>query len=354
MSYERSYFHDATRHSGSYPADEALQIEGGYSPQLKRLMVKLAARLPYAEAEEVLAELAEVQVSDSTIWGQVQEVGKRAEAYLVEQAQQHAALPDPDEISRGIVSSTTNMGVSMDGAMFNVRGEGWKEAKIGCAFTFAPSAIQRSAKGDAPHEVVQADQISYVFHFGSPEPFGQRIWAEANRRGWMGARQKAVLGDGAPWIWNLATLHFSDSTHIVDWYHSKQHLWAAANLIHGVNSSAAAAFVEQHEDHLYCGQVDHITYAIEHANHTTSSDLNPYQRAANYFIVNQSRMQYAQFQQSHLPIGSGTVESGCKQFKARFTQSGMRWSHGGAVHLMPLRAAVMSKRFDDLWNAVCH
>jgi hypothetical protein len=65
-------------------------------------------------------------------------------------------------------------------------------------------------------------------------------------------------------------------------------------------------------------------------------------------------MNYAQFQQAKLPIGSGTVESGCKQFKARFAAAGMRWSRNGAIHLMPFRAAIMSQQFDHLWRAICH
>lgn len=50
-------------------------------------------------------------------------------------------------------------------------------------------------------------------------------------------------------------------------------------------------------------------------------------------------------------IGSGMVESGCKQFRARFTGSGMRWSRPGVERLLPVRAAILSRRFDQAWNA---
>ena len=36
-----------------------------------------------------------------------------------------------------------------------------------------------------------------------------------------------MFGDGAPWIWNQAALHFGASRQVVDWYHAKQHLAAA-------------------------------------------------------------------------------------------------------------------------------
>lgn len=356
MRYERSYFHDARQHTGRYPADEALGIHSYYSPQVKRLAVKLAALLPYAEAEELMAELAQINISDTTIWEQVQEVGAAAEAYLEQGAQQHSALPNLDEISAGITPSAVSLGVSMDGAKFNVRGEGWKEAKIGCVFTFAPTQPVSQTPGDTRRDIVQASDITYVIHFGSPEPFGQRVWAESDQRGWLAARQSVVLGDGAPWIWNLADLHFPTSTPVVDWYHAKQHLWEAAHLIYGITSPKAQTFVKRHEDHLYDGEVDRIARAILRAAHPASapSTAAGLRRAAHYFMENQSRMQFAQFQRDKLPIGSGTVESGCKQFKDRFTKAGMRWSHDGAVNLMPLRAAALSKRFDTLWAAVCH
>ena len=337
---------------GRCPADEAFEVNDAFSPGVKRWAVKLAALMPYAQAQDVLIDLAEVNMSDSTIWRCVQQVGECANDYLTEQAQQRTALPDPDQISTGIAPLAPPMGVSVDGAKFNVRGEGWKEAKVGCVFRFTPSGVWRPRDDGAPVEVVQASAISYVFHLGSPEPFGQLMWAEAERRGWLAARPTAALGDGAAWIWHLADFHFSGATAIVDWYHAKQHLWDAARLIYGADSPQARAFVTRHEANLYAGRVERIARALRRAAHPATRES--LQREATYFTENCARMQYRLFQAAKLPIGSGTVESGCKQFKARFAQAGMRWSRDGATHLMPWRAAVMSQQFDQLWHAVCH
>lgn len=62
-------------------------------------------------------------------------------------------------------------------------------------------------------------------------------------------------------------------------------------------------------------------------------------------------MQYHQFREEGYPIGSGTVESGIKQFKARLTSPGMRWSRPGAERMLVIRAAVLADTFDDLWTA---
>jgi len=60
-------------------------------------------------------------------------------------------------------------------------------------------------------------------------------------------------------------------------------------------------------------------------------------------------MQYLEVRDAGLPIGSGMVESGCKQFGARFNGAGMRWSRAGAERLLPIRAAILSQRFDEVW-----
>ncbi len=67
-------------------------------------------------------------------------------------------------------------------------------------------------------------------------PFATRVAREAVRRGFAQAARRAVLGDGAPWIWNLATEHFPDAVQILDRYHAKQHLSDVAKAIYGATS----------------------------------------------------------------------------------------------------------------------
>jgi hypothetical protein len=51
------------------------------------------------------------------------------------------------------------------------------------------------------------------------------------------------------------------------------------------------------------------------------------------------------------PVGSGTVESGIKQYKGRLTGPGMRWSRPGAEQMLVIRGSVMAQSFDTLWAA---
>ena len=71
---------------------------------------------------------------------------------------------------------------------------------------------------------------------------------------------------------------------------------------------------------------------------------------ATYFERHQRRMQYHQFREEGLPIGSGTVESGVKQFKQRLCGTGMRWDQDNANRMLVIRAVVLSNNFDALWK----
>ena len=72
---------------------------------------------------------------------------------------------------------------------------------------------------------------------------------------------------------------------------------------------------------------------------------------AGDFRTHHQRMHYLQMREEEWPIGRGMVESGAKQFKARFSGPGMRWSRQGAENLLPVRAAVLSGRFDQMGDA---
>ena len=75
---------------------------------------------------------------------------------------------------------------------------------------------------------------------------------------------------------------------------------------------------------------------------------------AGYFQTHHRRMQYMELREEGYVIGSGMVESGGKQFKARFCGPGMRWNRSGIERLIPIRAAILSECFDSAWQTAYH
>jgi hypothetical protein len=240
------------------------------------------------------------------------------------------------------------MGVALDGVLLHVREEGWKEAKVGCVFEVALASSQDAITHETV-ETAQAVHTSYVAHLGGPEVAGEMTWSEARRRGWEQAQDTLVLGDGAAWIWNQAALHFGTSRQVVDWYHAKQHLCAAAALLKPEGSVAFTRWLNSRETLLYQGHADKIADELEQSAALGRPNAEPLRTVAGYFRTHQRRMNYIELREEAWPIGSGMVESAAKQFKTRFCGPGMRWSRKGAVNLLPIRAALLSGRFDQMW-----
>jgi len=351
LPLERGYYYCETCHQGLFPLDRQLHVwDKHWSEQVARYAVWLSGLLEYEEAERVLNQIGQIPISDTSVWRRTQKWGEQFQAEETAQRAVATASPARGVPVAGEARDQPEKGVAMDGAQVHLRGEGWKELKVGCVFD-----IQLLPSEDPhTHEVLDlahAVNTSYVAHLGGPETFGELVWAEARRRGWTRARDSEVLGDGAPWIWNLAHTHFFDSRQGVDWYHGTEHLAHAADLLHGEGTPAAHQWRKAQETPLFEGHADQIAARLLQATAVHPATADGLRREAGYFQNNQARMQYQELREDGFPIGSGMVESGCKQFRARFNGPGMRWSRPCLERLIPIRAAIMSRRFDQVWQA---
>jgi hypothetical protein len=342
---------------GFFPLDEQLGVvEQHCSEQVAKQAVWLCGQVDDDFAEAVLSQIGGVHFSDTSIWRQQQRWGEHIRLNEALRAEAANALPLRGQVGPTAFRDPTNRGVALDGAMIFVRKEGWKELKAGCVFDIAlqPEIVKTSGETEwSVRNTNQAHAIntSYLGVLGGPEKFGQHLWAEALRRRMPQAHDSVVCGDGAPWIWNLALEHFGDSRQVVDWYHATQHLYKAAHLAFGEGSAEAIQQAKTLETPLYQGHATQVAETLREWADEVPSVAKELRSEAGYFETNQRRMQYLELREDGFPIGSGMVESGCKQFRARFNGPGMRWSREGAERMIPVRAAIMSDRFDQVWRA---
>jgi len=321
-----------------------------WSEQLAKEAVWLSGLVTFDQAAEIMTRVGQIPIAPSSVWQRSAKWGGQLQAVESQQRAVANALPARSEVVPGEVSSEQILGVAMDGAMVHVRQEGWKELKTGCIFEVEVRPTLDQASGETM-DLAHATNNSYVAHLGGTRIFGQQVWAEAKRRAWTQAHDSIALGDGAPWIWNLVSEHFSDSRQAVDWYHAKSHLSNAANVLHGEGSAEAKRWLQPHVTLLFQGHAERLADALADAAASAPSAAEALRREAGYFRDNYRRMQYMELREDGYPIGSGMVETGCKQFRARFTGSGMRWSRAGVERLLPVRASILSHRFDDAWQA---
>jgi|SRR5437660_2502099 len=131
------------------------------------------------------------------------------------------------------------------------------------------------------------------------EEFGRRLYAEAWRRGWARADKKVVLGDGSEWIWNQAALHFPDATHIVDLYHSREHLGTLAAKLYPQDEPAQKRWVIVEKDKLDDGKIEDLVASLRALETSHPGSAKDIETEANYFEGNKERMRYAKWSQCH-------------------------------------------------------
>src|SRR5262249_4317966 len=326
--------------SGVFPLDERLGLGSGvYSDELARQMVWLSGLLTFEQSAAVFERIAGRHIPGSSIWRAVNEHGERLRQHLENRAQQTKPerLVLPDERT----DQVQPQGVSLDGGMVNIRMEGWKEVKVGTVYDIEVRLERDSGTAELV-EMPHAVNIAYTAVLGEVAAFAPTLWQLAVQHGLPTAQEASVTADGAEWIWDLGGDYFPDSVQIVDWYHATHHLALAAQALWPDQPDKATAWLLQHTALLFQGQVHLIIRALDEAGLTDHS---------HYFHTHQRRMNYLEFREAGWPIGSGSVESEVKQYKARLSAAGMRWSRPGAQRMLVIRGAVLDNSFNSLWAA---
>lgn len=339
---------------GFFPLDEQLELrDPRFSESVLREMVWVSGQVSsYAAGEEVLQRIGHLTVSDSSIWRHVERWGKVIQSQEEARREKAHALPKREhaDFRRQVHRGPRRMGVSMDGTMVHIREEGWKELKVGCTFELEVRPTWRD-KTQEWEDLAHAVGNQYVGHLGGPEVFGQLLWSVAKAYGWEEAIDREVIGDGIAWIWNQSQEHFYDALSVVDWFHGIEHLADIAKCLHGDGTPAAQRWYRGAQKALYQGHALRIAQYVRKQAATHPAEVEMLEREAGYLEKHHRRMQYQEFREDGYVIGSGMIESGCKQFKARFCGPGMRWSRPGLERLIPIRAAVMGGCFDQVWAA---
>ncbi len=180
-----------------------------------------------------------------------------------------------------------------------------------------------------------------------PSEFAERVLRETRRRGFDQTPRRAVLGDGALWIWNLAEEHFPDAVQIVDRCHAKEYLSDVAKAISGVTSDLGTQWAHQRHAELDAGDLDAVRRALQ--PHASAHDEA--RKCSEYMERNRHRMRYPEFRAQGLCTSTGVVEAGCKvAIGTRLKRAGMHWTVAGANAIIALRCAKLSGRFEDFWE----
>lgn len=356
VAIRRAWYHCTACGHGFAPRDAQLGIAGqGMSAGLRKMCARAAAAVPFAAAARLVGELAGITVTGRRA-GRRAEADGRAAAAVIEaqaaamQARTLVPLPPAPPLPDLLYVAIDGTGVPVTTAEAEGRpGKGedgtarTREVKMAVAFTqTATDQDGRPARDPA--------SSSYVATFAPAAAFGTLMAAEARRRGASHIRQMVILGDGAAWIWNLASQHFPEATQVVDLYHAREHLHDLAKLLEFMLGDHKDDWLAARLAELDDGNIEAICAAAR-TFPLAGSKARDLATALGYFEHNAHRMSYAHFKKLGMFVGSGAVEAGCKAIVAqRCKLSGMRWTLPGAYGILTLRCLDASDRWEETWT----
>jgi len=195
----------------------------------------------------------------------------------------------------------------------------------------------------------------------------RQLHREAVQRGLGRAEQVLVIADGAAWIWNAVEDRFKDAHQRLDLWHADEHLWEVANDLYGKGTPEARNWVAPLLKQIRDDQTLHVIQSLGELKPQLTEVLQEkVQKQIDYFDNHRNRMNYKeiiearkardkgdvtpeQLLKAQTPLGSGAIESTCRQYQSRFKRTGQFWSTAGDEALMCLETFWRNDRWDHLY-----
>jgi hypothetical protein len=326
--------------------DDQLGLRPGeLSAEMESLTAMTGVQLPFEQSSQLFEELTLVSVSDHSVAKAAQSMGgevQKLEAEWVAQSEDEDWLQEQECLAE----RPQRLYGALDAAKVRVRGENpWRDMKVGVWFTTTAVPPQ------APDEEwdIEATDMTYYCDIDHAQAFGKLLWATGCQRQAQLAQELIFLGDGAEWIWNLVQEHYPEAVQIVDWFHATEYIAPVAKTAFS-EQDKRDAWIEQVRTNLWEGKLDAVITAFScFAGHKQAGEAAT--KAVTYFTNNRHRMDYPTYRAKGYQIGSGTVESGCKQIVTqRLKVAGAIWDLDNGIQTAKARGALLSNQWSTLKN----
>jgi len=352
-----------------FPADHLLGLAetGSCSPGVQEMAALAASKLPIAEASAVIERLTGVKLPRATLDREARRQGKRAEGkrrQMDEQLSQGAGSEQlVPELRCKVPLEPFTLVIELDAWNIRERNEEqWGRTeelrKAGeepewWHWVYGGTCFRLSQRVETPGGRSLILSRGTVMTRGGIHALKQQLWAEAMRHGLGQAKDVLVIGDAAVWIWNLTEDRFAGARQRLDPWHALQHLWAVAKALHPEDEAAAAAWIKPLKEKLLDSKAVEIIEELDSVLATLQdSRRKTVQAERNYLENNRERLDYTGAEERGEPLGSGAMESTCKQYQGRFHRSGQFWTTVGDEALMCLETFWRNARWSLLFPHV--
>lgn len=357
ITLSRAYYYCQSCAHGFCPRDHALGFgDSSLSPGVTRMISLVASAESFLKGAKLLSALAALNVSEKCVERTAKIIGS---AIATDEVVYVKEKPNP----------SNTMYVGVDGTGIPMRKDELLERAgkqpDGTAKTrevkqcVVWTADSRDAEGNPVRDqgsvtysaAIESCAWGHGYREEDTPAFARRVTRELTRTGFFLAPRQVFLGDGAAWIWNLATMVAPEAIQIVDLYHAKEHLSKLANDIFGPGTDLSKKWAGDQHGALESGNLDAVLNAISCHKARPKEIGEKAAKEFEYFTNNRHRMRYDYFRALGLCVGSGVVEAACRVvIGQRLKRSGMFWSVNGANAVIALRSSLLSGRFDDFWR----
>lgn len=186
----------------------------------------------------------------------------------------------------------------------------------------------------------------------SPTEFVATLYRLACRCGYEQAEEKIFAADGADWCWEGQTTFFSASTGVLDWYHASEHVWDAAKSVCPADPKSWSGSAL---DRMHAGGGAALLSWLREQSAAVSDDAarTASDKLIGYVAARVDRMDYPAYRQRGWQIGTGMIESSCKQLVGlRLKGPGMHWNEQGALAITALKATELNGDWHPFWKSL--
>lgn len=259
-------------------------------------------------------------------------------------------LPDDAPVIEPVRPVGERGNISTDGHMILVRGEGWKEVKLSVL-----SAVDVRPAKERPASESRRAGDPWVRLYGhscqaglwDADTLGRYQYGEGLRRRLEDCQQLSSVNDAAAWIERVTAENYPQAIRIVDWSHATTHLWQVAHAVFGEGTARSQEWATAQEEALWQGRAGDVAQAIG----ALSSTAPEVAQGRGYFLAHQEQMHYDLYRAAGYPIGSGTVESGGKNYvQRRMKRPGRGWNRHTAQGMLAVLSEMHSNRFHHAWE----
>jgi hypothetical protein len=352
-----------------FPADHLLGLaeSGSCSPGVQEMAALVASKLPVGEASAVLERLTGVKLPRATLDREARRQGRRAEGKRQEMDEQMSQGEGTEQqvLELRLKTAVEPFILVIELDAWNIRErneEDWGQAeelrKKGKEpqwwhWVYGGTCFRLSQRVQTQGGRSLILSRGTVMTRSGIDALRQQLWAEAMRHGLGQAEEVLIIADGAVWIWNLAADRFAGARQRLDPWHALQHLWTVAHALHPEDEAAAAAWIKPLKEKLLESHALEIIDELDSLlSQLQDSQRDVVQGERNYLENNRDRLDYKGAKERGEPLGSGAMESTCKQYQVRFHRSGQFWTRDGDEALMCLETFWRNARWSLLFPHV--